>query len=76
MKPSEVIELDFASFSAIQNLKTVNKLTADDKNSLLNRDNLMQAIPILLSQKQQKFSPFLSAHLQSTLNFELFQKNR
>ena len=69
MKPSEVIELDFASFSAIQNLKTVNKLTADDKNSLLNRDNLMQAIPILLSEKQQKFSPFLSAHLQSTLNF-------
>ena len=52
----------------------VNTLTADDKYSLLNRDNLTQPIQILLSQKQKTFSPFLSSFLKSTLNFEHFQK--
>ena len=41
----------------------VNTLTADDKYSLLNRDNLTQPIQILLSQKQKTFSQFFSAFL-------------
>ena len=52
----------------------VNTLTADDKYSLLNRDNLTQPIQILLSQKQKTFSQFLSSFFKSTLNFEHFQK--
>ena len=52
----------------------VNTLTADDKYSLINRDNLTQPIQILLSQKQKTFSQFLSSFLKSTLNFEHFQK--
>ena len=52
----------------------VNTLTADDKYSPLNTDNLMQPIQILLSQKQETFSQFFSAVLTSTLNFEHFQK--
>ena len=53
----------------------VNTLTADDKYSPLNRDNLTQPIQRLLSQKQKTFSIFLSAFSKSTLNFALFQKN-
>ena len=52
-----------------------NTLTDDDKYSLLYRDNLMQPIQILLSQKQKTFSKVFSAFLKSTLIFELFQKN-
>ena len=52
----------------------VNTLTEDDKYCLLYRDNLMQPIQILLSQKQKTFSQFLSAFLKSTLNFPDFQK--
>ena len=52
----------------------VNALTADDKYSLVNRDNLTQPIQILLSQKQQTLSHFLSGFLKFTLNFEHFQK--
>ena len=51
----------------------VNTLSEDDKYCLLYRDNLMQPIQILLSQKQKTFSLFLSAFLKSTLNFEHFQ---
>ena len=50
----------------------VNTLTDDDKYSLLYRENLMQAIQILLSEKQNSFSQFFSAFLKSTLNFEHF----
>ena len=52
----------------------VNTLTADDKYSHLNRDNLTQPIQILLSQKQKTFSEFFSSFLKSILNFEHFQK--
>ena len=51
----------------------VHTLTDDDKYSLLYRDNLMQPIQILLSQKQKPFSQFFSAFLKSTLNFEHFR---
>ena len=52
----------------------VNTLTDDDKYSLLYRDNLMQPIQMLLSQKGKAFSQFLSAFLKSTLNFEHSRK--
>ena len=52
----------------------VNTLSADDKYSLLNRDNLTQPIQIQLSQKQKTFSQFLSAFLKSSLNDEHFFK--
>ena len=49
-------------------------MTADDKYSLLNRDNLTQPIPTQLSQKQKAFFEFFLAFSKSTLNFEHFQK--
>ena len=48
----------------------VYTLNDDDKYCLLYRDNLTQAMQILLSQKQKTFSEFFSAFLKSTLNFE------
>ena len=52
----------------------VNTLTADDKYSLLNRDNLTQPIRTPLSQKHTAFSQFFLATSKSTLNFEFFKK--
>ena len=52
----------------------VNTLTADDKYSLLNRDNLKQPIRTILSKNSKAFSPFFLAFSKSTLNFEHFQK--
>ena len=52
----------------------VNTLTADDKYSLLNRDNLLPPIRTQLSQKQEAFPQFFLAFSKSTLNFEHFQK--
>ena len=56
----------------------VKILTAHDKYSLLNRDNLTEAIQILLSEKQkassQFFSFFFFAFLTLRLNFEDFPK--
>ena len=49
-------------------------MTADDKDSLLNRDNLTQPIRTPLSQKQKSFSQFFLPFSKSTLNFEHFQK--
>ena len=48
----------------------VNTLTDDDKYSLPYKDNIMQPIQIILSQKQNTFPEFFSAFLKSTLNFE------
>ena len=52
----------------------VKTLTDDEKYSLLYRENLIQPIQILLSEKRKTFSEFFSAFLKSTLNFEHFQK--
>ena len=52
----------------------VNTLSEDDRYCLLYKDNLLQPIQILLSQKQETFSEFFSPFLKSTLNFERFQK--
>ena len=48
----------------------VNTLTDDDKYCLLYRDNLTQAIQILLSPKQKTFSQFFSVFLKCTLNLQ------
>ena len=52
----------------------VNTLSEDDKYCLLYKDNLLQPIQILLSQKKKTFSQFFSPFLKSTLNFEHFEK--
>ena len=52
------IEFEKVTLSDMQNLKTINKSTANDNYSLLNRDNLTQPIQIQLSQKQKAFSQF------------------
>ena len=52
----------------------VKILTADDKNSLLNTDNLSQPMQMQLSQKQKTYSQFAFAFLKSILKFEHFQK--
>ena len=51
-----------------------NKITDDDKYSLLYRENLTQAIQIILSEKPKTFSHFSSDFLKSTLNFKHFQE--
>ena len=45
----------------------VNTLTADDKQSLLNINNLAEPIQIQLSEKQKIFSEFFLAFLKSVL---------
>ena len=52
----------------------VNTLSEEERYCLLYKDNLLQPIQILLSQKQKTFSQFFSPFLKSTLNFERFQK--
>ena len=52
----------------------VKILSAVDKYSLPNRDNLTDPIQMELSQKLKIFSEFLSAFSTSRLNFEHFQK--
>ena len=52
----------------------LNTLTADDRYSLISKDNSMQTIQMLLSQKQKFFSQFVSAFSESALNFEHYQK--
>ena len=52
----------------------VNILTADDKYSLFNRDNLLQHLQMILSQKKKTFSEFFYAFSKSRFNFEHFQK--
>ena len=49
-------------------------MSAVDKCSLPNTDNLMQPIHIQLSQKLKTFSEFLQRFSKSRLNFEHFQK--
>ena len=51
----------------------VNTLAADEKNPVLNRDNLTIPIQMQLSQKQKTFSQFFAAFLKSTLNFKHFE---
>ena len=52
----------------------VNALTARDKYSLRDRDNLTQPIQMKLSGKEKTLSQFFFKFLKSTLNFKHFQK--
>ena len=49
-------------------------MSAVDKCSLPNRDNLMQPIHMQLSQKLKTFSRYFNVFSKSRLNFEYFQK--
>ena len=51
----------------------VNTLTADDKYYRCNRENLRQLIQTQLPEKQQIFSDFVAAFLNSTSSFEHFE---
>ena len=52
----------------------LNTITADDKYSLLNRDNLTQLIQMQLSQKKKAFTQFFALVCKSKLNFEHLRK--
>ena len=52
----------------------LNLFSADDKSSLLNRDNLRQPIQIQLFEKQKTFSEFVAALLKARLSVEYFIK--
>ena len=52
----------------------VHRLTVDEKQYLLNRDNLTQPVQMQLSQKEKTFSEFLFPYLKSTLNFKHLPK--
>ena len=52
----------------------VHRLTVDEKQYLLNRDNLTQPVQMQLSQKEKTFSEFLFQYLKSTLNFKHLPK--
>ena len=49
-------------------------MTAVEKCSLPNRDNLMQPIHMQLFQKLKTFSEFFPAFSKSKVNFEYFRK--
>ena len=48
-------------------------MTANDKYSLLNRENLTQRIQMHLYHKQKAFSQYTSTFLEFTLPFEHFK---
>ena len=52
----------------------VYTLTVNDKQYVLNRDNLTQPIQIKLSQKEKIFSEFFFAFVKSILNFKHLPK--
>ena len=52
----------------------VNTLPADEKYSVLNRDNLTIPVPMQLSQEKKHFFQFFAAFLKSRLNFKYFVK--
>ena len=51
-----------------------NTFTADDKYSIISRDNWMQTIQMHLSEKQKIFSQFFSAFFESAFKFRTFSK--
>ena len=52
----------------------LNTLTAEDKYSLISKDNWMQRIQMHLSQKQKIFSEFLSYFFRISIKFRTFSK--
>ena len=73
----KVIESEKVCFSRCKALKLfVNTLSADDKYSLLNRDNLAQPIRTQLSQKQKAFSQRFLCIFEICIKFKIFSKKR
>ena len=66
--------MEKVTFSLIWNIKTVNALTADDKYSDSNMNNLQQQFQTTLSQKQKTFSRSFIAFQKCAWNLEHFQK--
>ena len=60
----------------MKNLKTVNTFTADDKYSLLNRDNLTQPIQMQLTKKLKTFSRLFFCNFKIYIKFCTFPKKR
>ena len=52
----------------------VNRLTADGKYAVHDCDNLQLSIQMQLSEKRKNFSQFFVPFLESTSNFEHFEK--
>ena len=52
----------------------VNRLTADGKYAVHDFDNLQLSIQMQLSEKRKNFSQFFVPFLESTSNFEHFEK--
>ena len=52
----------------------VNRLTADDKYSCRNTQNLIQELQTAISQKQKTFSGVFNTYLKSTTNSKAFVK--
>ena len=52
----------------------VNRLTADGKHPVQDRDNLQVPIQMILWKKRKTFSQFFLTFLESTSNFKLFEK--
>ena len=52
----------------------VNRLTADGKHPVQDRDNLQVPIQMILWEKRKTFSQFFLTFLESTSNFKLFEK--
>ena len=59
MITAQAIEFEKVSQDDMESLKTANTFTADDKYSLLKRDNLTQPIQMQLSKKQKFFLNFV-----------------
>ena len=53
----------------------VNTLTADDKYSLCNKENLQQSTQMQLSKKENTLRELFASFPKSTSNFEHFEKN-
>ena len=71
----KVIQLEKSLLVAWKVLRLfVNTLTADERYSLLNRNDSMRTIQMHLLQKQKTFSEFFMAFLKSASNFAVFQK--
>ena len=69
--------MEKVTFSLIWNLKiVVNALTANDKYSSSNMQNLPQQFQTSLSQKQKTFSWFFITFHECAWNLEHFQKKK
>ena len=71
----KVVALEMSLLVIHKILKLIVKtLAVNDKHYVLNRDNLRQAIQMLLSKEQNTFSGFIFAFLKSILNFKHLRK--